>query len=81
MQGFAHATIIGNVTRDPEIKYVGEPPIGIANFSIAVNEKTRNGEQTSYYDIKAWRQLADITMKVIRKGSAVVCHSAVRSVL
>ena len=66
---------IGNLTRDPELKYT---PAGTAvcNFSIACNErfKTKDGEQqekVEYVNIVAWRQLAEVCGKWLTKGKQV----------
>ena len=66
-------TISGNITRDPEMRYT---PSGVSKvtFGVAVNRSWRNqqtqewDEQTSFFNVVAWRQLgASLT-----KGSRVV---------
>jgi single-strand DNA-binding protein len=66
---------IGNVTKDPEIKYMpnGE---AVANFSIAINEswKDKNGvkqEKTEFVNIVAYRKLAEIIGEYLKKGAPV----------
>jgi len=55
--------IIGNLTRDAELRYT---PSGsaVARFSVAVNERYRNRsgvdqERTHYVDVNVWRELAE----------------------
>lgn len=65
---------IGNLCADPEVRAVGESKV--ANFRIACNEswKDKNGqkqERVEYITIVAWRQLADIADKYLRKGSKI----------
>lgn len=69
------ALLIGNLTKDPEIRYT---PSGAAvcNFSIACNErfKDKDGnrqEKVEYINIVMWRQLAEIAGKYLSRGSKV----------
>lgn len=70
-------TIAGNVTRDPELRFT---PNGaaVASFSVAVNRRWRNAqsgeyeEQTSFFDITAWKDLAQNLADSIHKGDRVV---------
>jgi single-strand DNA-binding protein len=63
--------LVGNLTRDPEIKYI---PSGMAvtKFSLAVNRKTKNGDETTYVDISAWDKLAETCNSYLNKGSSVL---------
>ena len=69
------AQILGNATRDPEVRYT---PSGqaVANFGVATNRRWRNaqGEQqedTQFHDIVAWGKLAEIIAQIVKKGSRV----------
>jgi single-strand DNA-binding protein len=70
-------TITGNVTREPEMRYT---PSGVSKvtFGVAVNRSWRNQntqeweEQTSFFNVVAWRQLAENVGASIQKGSRVV---------
>jgi len=75
MRSINKVIIIGNVTRDPEIKQTmsGQP---IATFGIATNRDwmTRNSERhtsSEFHEVVAWAKLADICSKYIRKGKLV----------
>ncbi len=66
---------IGNLTRDPEVRYM---PNGdaVANFSIAINEnwKDKNGvkqEKTEFVNIVMYRKLAEIAGEYLKKGRPV----------
>lgn len=61
---------IGNLTRDPELKYT---PAGkaVCNFSVACNEKFGDNERTEYVNIVAWEKLAEICGKYLEKGNPV----------
>lgn len=67
--------LIGNLGRDPELNVTsdGTP---VTKFSLAVNRayKTANGEkkeETEWFNIVAWRQLAEICERYLHKGSKV----------
>jgi len=70
-------TIVGNVTRDPEIRYT---PSGAAkaSFGIAVSRRWQNRqtneweEQTSFFNVVAWREMAENIAESIGKGTRVV---------
>jgi single-strand DNA-binding protein len=70
-------TISGNITREPEMRYT---PSGVskATFGVAVNRSWRNQqtqeweEQTSFFNVVAWRQLAENVAASLTKGSRVV---------
>ena len=67
--------IIGNVGKNPEIKYL---PNGdaVANFSVATSEtwKDKQGqkqERTQWHRMVCYRKLAEIVESYVRKGSSV----------
>src|SRR3954454_3281191 len=70
-------TISGNITRDPEMRYT---PSGVSkvSFGVAVNRSWRNQqtqeweEQTSFFNVVAWRQLAENASATLTKGTRVV---------
>ncbi len=70
-------TVVGNITRDPELRFI---PSGqaVASFGIAVNRRWQNRstseweEQTSFFDIKCWAQLAENVSESLGRGARVV---------
>ena len=68
--------ILGNLTRDPEIK---NTPSGqtVANFSIATNrywtdkQSNEKKSQAEYHNIIAWGRLAEIAQEYLKKGGLV----------
>lgn len=73
----SNITVVGNVTRDPELKYT---PSGQANLhlGIAVSRRWQNKqtsewqEQTSFLSVVAWASLAENAAESISKGDRVV---------
>ncbi len=67
-------TVVGNITRDPELRFT---PSGaaVANFGLAWNRKGRDGEEVvSFFDITAWSQLAENASESLTKGMRVVVY-------
>jgi single-strand DNA-binding protein len=67
--------LIGNLGKDPDLQVTsdGTP---FTRFSLAVNRtyKTQTGEkkeETEWFTIVAWRQLAELTERYLHKGSKV----------
>ncbi len=69
------ATIIGRLTRDPELKYI-QGGSAVANLSIASNRSytTSSGEkreEVSYFDCVAWGKLGEIIVEYTSKGRRI----------
>ncbi|MEI8000967.1 MAG: single-stranded DNA-binding protein [Actinomycetes bacterium] len=70
-------TVVGNVTRDPEIRYT-QGGAAKASFSVAVGRRWQNRqtneweEQTSFFNIVCWREMAENVSESIAKGMRVV---------
>lgn len=69
------AQIIGNVTRDPELRTI---PSGqsVVNFGVATNRRYRNAqgetvEDAQFHEVVAWGKLAEIVSQIFRKGSKI----------
>lgn len=65
--------IIGNLTKDPELRTVnaGGQNVNVCRLSVAVNERYRDKESTTYFEVTAWRGLADTCAKYLHKGSKI----------
>lgn len=65
-------TIIGNLTRDPELRTVGSG-ISVCDFTVAVNRRrTGEGQQEAdFFRVTAWRQLGENCAKYLAKGRKV----------
>lgn len=70
--------LIGNVGRDPEVRDF-EGGVRKANFTLATTEQFRDREATEWHNIVAWRQLADLADKYIRKGSQIYVEGRITS--
>ena len=76
--------IVGNVTRDPELRYT---PNGSAlvKFGVAVSRRVRDDSgqwkdaDTSFFDVTAWRSLAENVAESIAQGTRVVVVGRLRT--
>jgi single-strand DNA-binding protein len=72
----AQITIIGNLTRDPELKFLGNDST-VVKLSVAVNRrvKGKNGEfteSTSFFNVGAFGTLAENTADSLHQGNRVI---------
>ena len=68
--------LIGNLGRDPESRMLpsGDP---VATFTVATSERRQNQpEVTTWFNVSAWGQLADIAQQYLHKGSYVYVEGA-----
>ena len=67
--------LMGNLTRDPEIKYTPKGT-AIANFGIAVNrtytpEGGEKREEVTFIDLEAWGRTAEVIGEYFKKGKPI----------
>lgn len=75
--------IIGNVGRDPEMRYTADGD-AMTTFSVATNwtYTSREGErreETEWFNIVAWRKLAEQCSQFLQKGRRVYVEGRLRS--
>ncbi len=83
MASYNKVILMGNLTRDPEMKYL---PSGtaVANFGIAMSEKytdRQSGEQREnvcFVDVEAWDRQAEIVNEYLSKGSPIFLEGALK---
>lgn len=78
--------LIGNVGRDPEVRYLdgSAGSAKVATFTLATTEryKDRNGEtreNTEWHNIVAWRGNADVAEKYVKKGTQLYIEGRIRT--
>ena len=75
-RGFSKAIIMGNLTRDPELR---STPSGsqVCSFTVAVNRNYKDSsgaqqEQVSFIDCSAWGKSGEIIAQYAKKGSGIL---------
>lgn len=76
---FATITICGNVGQAPQLRNVGQNNTTVLEFSVAVNYKENNQEQTEWYRISVWGKKAQSLQGLIRPGT-LLCASGLLKV-
>ncbi len=72
-------TIVWNLTKEPEIRYTSDGR-GTAQLGVAVNRRWQDRttqewqEQTSFFDVICWRDLAENVVLSLAKGMRVVVN-------
>jgi single-strand DNA-binding protein len=75
-RGFSKAIIIGNVTRDPEVRAIASGT-QVCSFSVAVNRnfKGQDGsdkESVSFINCTAWGKAAEIISQYAKRGTGIM---------
>ncbi|MDR0371146.1 MAG: single-stranded DNA-binding protein [Prevotellaceae bacterium] len=79
------AILVGHVGKDPEVRYL-EKNVAVANFTLATTERgftMQNGtvvpDRTEWHNIVAWRGLAEMAEKYIRKGTQLYVEGKIQT--
>jgi single-strand DNA-binding protein len=70
-------TLVGNVTRDPELRFTNTGQANVT-FGLAVNRRWQNRqtqeweEATSFFDVVCWREMAENVSESITRGSRIM---------
>lgn len=82
MASFNRVILVGNLTRDPELRYI---PSGTAvtEIGLAVNDKYKNKqgewvEEVTFIDITLWARQAEIASEYLSKGAPVLIEGRLK---
>lgn len=83
MAGINKVIIVGNLGRDPEMRYTqnGSP---VTTFSVAVSrnwksQEGENREETEWFNVVCWSKLAEIANQYLAKGRQVYIEGRLRT--
>lgn len=72
--------LIGNLGKDPVVRTFENTGNKVANFSLAVSSKDRDGnEKTEWFDIAVWGRQAEIAEKFLKKGKNIFVEGRIQS--
>tara|TARA_Y100000589_G_scaffold326458_1_gene366247 strand:- start:104 stop:553 length:450 start_codon:yes stop_codon:yes gene_type:complete len=83
MAAFNKVILMGNLTRDPELRYTPDG-MAICNFGIAVNDSFRRGsegeskDETMFIDVATFRKQAENCGQYLKKGRRVLVEGRLR---
>ena len=72
MASFNKVMLMGNLTRDPVLEYVGANDDAVVNFGLAVNRKVKKGDvwedDVCFVDITVWGKQGENCAEYLSKG-------------
>ena len=82
MSSFNKVILVGNLTRDPELRYTPKGT-AIAKVGLAVNHKWKNEagelkEEVTFVDIEVWGRTAENVGQYMRKGSSMLVEGRLK---
>ncbi len=83
MASYNKVILMGNLTRDPEVKFLTSGT-AVANFGLAMNETytdRQTGEKKEsacFVDVEAWDRQAEVVGEYLKKGSPVFIEGALK---
>ena len=82
MANFNRCILIGNLTRDVELKYT-QQGTAVTDIGLAINErrKTKGGEhveETTFVDVTLWGRTAEVAYKYLHKGSPALIEGRLK---
>jgi single-strand DNA-binding protein len=81
MASYNKVVLVGNLTRDPELRYI---PSGtaVSDIGLAVNDRVKRGDQwvdeATFVDITLWGRTAEIANEYLSKGSSVLIEGRLK---
>lgn len=82
MASFNRVILVGNLTRDPELRYI---PSGMAvtDVGLAVNDRRKNAqgewvEDTTFVDVTLWGRTAEVASEYLGKGSPILIEGRLK---
>jgi single-strand DNA-binding protein len=81
MASFNKVILVGNLTRDPELRYI---PSGtaVSDIGLAVNDRVKRGDQwvdeATFVDITLWGRTAEIANEYLSKGAPVLIEGRLK---
>lgn len=81
MASYNRVILMGNLTRDPELRYI---PSGtaVSNIGLAVNDRVKRNDQwvdeATFVDVTLWARDAEIANEYLSKGSPVLIEGRLK---
>lgn len=72
--------LIGRLTRDPELRYVGSSQSALSEFTLAVDRKYKSSDgsrKTDFIKIEAWDKKAEFCSQYLKKGNLISIEASI----
>ena len=82
MASYNRVILVGNLTRDPELRYVGNGT-AVTDIGLAINDRRKNAdgewvEETTFVDVTLWARQAEVANQYLSKGSPVLIEGRLK---
>ena len=83
MASFNRVILLGNVTRDPELRYISSGT-AVTDIGLAVNDRRKDGktgewiEETTFVDVTLWGRTAEVAGEYVTKGSPLLIEGRLK---
>ncbi|MGW8257899.1 MAG: single-stranded DNA-binding protein, partial [Thermoguttaceae bacterium] len=82
MASFNRVILVGNLTRDPELRYI-QSGTAVSDIGLAVNDRRKNSngewvEETTFVDVTFWARTAEVASEYLSKGSPVLIEGRLK---
>jgi single-strand DNA-binding protein len=81
MASFNRVVLMGNLTRDPELRYIASGT-AVSDIGLAVNDRVKKGDQwvdeATFVDVTLWGRDAEIVNEYLGKGSPVLIEGRLK---
>ena len=82
MASYNRVILLGNVTRDPELRYISSGK-AVTELGLAVNDRYKSAtgewvEQTTFVDVTLWGRIAEVACEYASKGSPVLIEGRLK---
>jgi single-strand DNA-binding protein len=82
MASFNRVILVGNVTRDPELRYISSGT-AVTEIGLAVNDRRKNAqgewvEETTFVDVTLWARQAEVASEYLTKGAPVLIEGRLK---
>jgi single-strand DNA-binding protein len=81
MASFNRVVLLGNLTRDIELRYIGNGT-AVTDIGLAVNDRVKRNDQwvdeTTFVDITLWGRTAEVANEYLSKGSSVLIEGRLK---
>ncbi|RIK77843.1 MAG: single-stranded DNA-binding protein [Planctomycetota bacterium] len=81
MASYNRVILVGNLTRDPELRYI---PSGtaVSEIGLAVNDRVKKNDQwvdeTTFVDVTLWGRTAEVANEYLSKGSNILIEGRLK---
>jgi single-strand DNA-binding protein len=82
MASYNRVILLGNLTRDPELRYL-QSGMAVTDIGLAVNDRRKNAngewiEETTFVDVTLWGRTAEVVSEYLGKGAPILIEGRLK---